>query len=214
MDFRVIGRRVAVFGVLLLAACATPMSRTTAFGEAQDKTLLVTASRPTAMATTIEFRRVDLETGRFLPEIVSIVNAGLGGNQMDQGSPIWMSPKLATPGDYAVVSVTTATFNGVAGGQAWRCFTRSPVYRLASGKISMIPVDEFWRGAPGGQGGANPDPATLLSQFERVRGSYPNVVGEPAVIAPVAAIHWKHGGGMGWTRNCQEPADFVVDEGG
>jgi hypothetical protein len=199
---------------LFQAACATP-PRTMSFDEGRETALLVTASPPTTLATIIEFRRVDLESRTFQSEIISIENAAINGTQINPKSAIWISLKSAKPGDYAIVSLTTNTLNGFGPGQAWGClYSGAPVYRISRGKISIVPVKELWVGAPSGIGGENPTSAAILDVFEIARQDYPNISGPAMTVEPVALIHWNKTRGIGMTRNCSEPTDFVIDRRG
>lgn len=196
---------------LMAVACATPAPTSLVFGPQSNTALLVSASPPTAMATVIELRRVNMETLQFENEIVSVVNAGFGGNQINHRSNIWLSLKEIEGGDYALVSLTTNTFNGYASGQAWRClYSGAPVFTLPSGQISIVQLNAYWGGSPTGLNTRNDDESAVIQEFESARVSYPDVAGQAVVVAPHAVIHWQERRGIGMTRNCLEPPGFEI----
>lgn len=205
-------RMISALALSLAAvACATPAPTSLAFSPQSTSGLLVAAGPRTSLATSVELRRVNMETLQFEDEIVSVVNAGLGGNQINHQSNIWLSIREIEGGDYALVSLTTNTFNGYASGQAWRClYSGAPVFTLPAGQISIVQLNEFWMGAPNGLASQNPIEAHVLQEFESARVRYPGIAGEAIVVAPHAAIHWDERRGIGMTRNCLEPAGFSI----
>lgn len=211
------GRRIglaALFmgSLLLVQGCVTPAPQTLTFGPQSGTGLLVVAGPPAGAATHMELRRVNLETRLFEDEIVPFINAGLGGHQIDPNSNIWLSLREVAGGDYAVVSLSMNTFNGVAQGQVWRCFSgRAPVYRLPRGQISMVQLASTMEAIQSGQVDKPiASEALVLAEFERVRPNYPGVIGEARMVLPSAMISWQEVPGIGWTRNCREPPQFTL----
>ncbi|WP_145960965.1 hypothetical protein [Sphingosinithalassobacter portus] len=201
----------AVTMSLVTVACATPPPISLAFGPQSNTALLVSASPRTAMATTIELRRVNMETLQFEDEIVSVENAGIGGNQINRQSNIWLSLKEIDGGDYALVSLATNTFTGYSSGQAWRClYSGAPVFKLPSGQISIVQLGAYWGGSPTGLSARNDEESVLTQEFESARARYPRIAGQAVVVAPHAIIRWEERRGIRLTRNCSEPSSFEV----
>lgn len=100
---------------LTAVACATPAPTSLVFGPQSNTALLVSAGPPTTMATSIELRRVNMETLQFEDEIVSVVNAGLGGNQINHRSNICPSVRA---------SIVAMSLNGEITSHCSRCAER------------------------------------------------------------------------------------------
>lgn len=201
----------------VVTACATPAPTSLAFGNDSSTALLVAASAPTSMATSVELRRVNMQTMLFEDEVVTIINAGIGGDQIERNSNIWLSMQEIQGGDYALVSVSTNTFNGYAGGSAWRCFySGAPVFKLPAGQISILPLHIYWAGAPGESGYgrrslvSNPNDIALIREFENIRPRYASISGAPIVVTPNSMIRWEERRGVSWNRNCSEPPSFSI----
>jgi hypothetical protein len=175
----------------LLGACATPVSKDMSFGPEGGTALLVMAGPPADNAFSTEFRRVDVANGAFVDKTLEIVNAGLGGHQIngDTRSGIWLSVQEATPGDYAVVKLFELTSPN--SGPTFCLNEGSPVYSLPPGKISIIRIDQvaagmfLTRSLPAGT-----DDAAILKEFASVRERFPNIVGDAVVLSPSAVIRW------------------------
>lgn len=196
--------------MLSVVACATPAPSSLTFGPQSSTALLVAAGPPTFMATTIHFRRVNMETHQFEEEIVSVVNSSVGGNQINRRSNIWLSLRELEGGDYALVSLATSTGDGYA----WRCLhSGAPVFSLPDGQISILQLNAYWTGAPVGLNTQTAQESAVLQEFDSARASYPGVVGRGVLVAPSATIRWEGQRGLGITRNCGEPASFSISDG-
>lgn len=207
--------------VALLGACAMPPTTGMPFDALSPKALLVTSGQPAGKGETTELRRVDLGKGEFRPEVILIVNAGLGGHQIngDTRSGIWLSLQPVEHGDYALVSTSTAaaTDKGVTAPPRPRCLhERVPVFTLSAGKISIVRVEPYRSGDPGNDPNAAPiaSDADVLKEFAAVRTRYPDISGEATIARPVAVISYadkQPDPFDGANRLCAEPPTFTRD---
>ena len=206
-----------VFAIALLGACATPISTTLAFGPSSPKALLVMAGLPAVAAETTEFRRVDLEKGEFRPEVITVVNGGLAGNQIngETKAGVWLSPQEIGPGAYALVSISTATYNGVSSGSRYRCMHGgTPVYALSAGKIGIVRIEPYRLGDPSRKltPGMVASDEDVLKEFAIARTRYADISGEATIIKPTAVINYADKQPdifESANRSCAEPPTFT-----
>lgn len=183
----------------LAAGCATAIPTDTAFGPQSPTALLVMASPPADSAEYTDFRRVDLATGQFHGELITIVNAGFGGHQIngDTKSGVWLSVQEVPAGDYTVTGWSIVVGNGTST-DCWN--TGSPVFNLPAGSITIVNPDRKQL-----LSSLHPALYTLvLSEFEAARKSYPNIVGRPSVAPPHAIIKWKKAGFNAFTEGASK----------
>lgn len=150
--------------------------------------MLVLAGPPATAAETTEFRRVDLSTNRFEPDIVQYVNAGLGGHQIngDGKSGVWLSPQVVPAGDYALVAVAIAIMNG----SDVECLEQaSPVFSLPAGKIGIVRAARYSLG-PLAVAASEVSDEVVLREFAEVRKQFPNIRGEAVIVTPRAVISY------------------------
>jgi hypothetical protein len=188
--------------ITLTGACASNAPINAAFDPGAGKALLLIAQPMTAWDTTHSFRRVNLETGEFLGDAISVSAGLLGGashlNTDDPRRRVMLAFREVEPGDYARVGLSGGTGNMFVSGSVIYCFDDdggAPVFTLRPGEISIIVVDDITI-----HGGAYdvrvshdaptvPDPVAL-EDFARARERYPAIAGDAVVAAPRAAIHW------------------------
>src|SRR5262245_27635333 len=98
------------------------------------------------MATSTEFRRVDLATSTFGDDLFNVIAASMGTSHVissGAANGVSLSMLEVQPGDYALVSLSAATYNGYSNGQSWLCsHIETPVYSIQAGQISVIST--FW----------------------------------------------------------------------
>lgn len=185
-------RLPAILTLAMVGACATPPSTGMSFGPVSPMALLVISAPPASRVETVEFRRVDLLRNEFRPEMFTIQNAGMIGNQMngDTSSGIWLSLQEVPHGDYALVSISTATTGAVSSVLQHHCLrTGAPVFSTYAGKISIVRTEPF-RPNDGGKSPNTTKVASdddVLKEFESARTRYPAITGK-AAIADVKTI--------------------------
>ena len=197
---KVAARRLAALVTLSaqLGACATAVPADTAFGPQSAAALLVMAAPPADNAEYTVFRRVDLATGQFQGELITIVNAGFGGHQIngDTKSGIWLSPQEVPAGDYTITSwgIVEGNYTNV------RCWTSgSPVFSVPASKITIVAADRS-QAMPGQDQPRQRVNQIMLDEFATARTKYPNITGAASVAPPIAVIEWEEIGINGFVE--------------
>jgi len=172
--------------------------------------LVVVAAPQTSLATTTEFRRVDIAEGRFLDERFSIRTAGIGTSHVvnrSSESGIMLSMSEVEPGSYALLSIRTASPNSYESVIELCLNQHTPVFRLEPGQIAIISTRESWRQLS--QRGF--DDHLVLQEFEQARVRFPGIIGGAVMLQQQAAISWIE---QPWTLShparCREPDTFSV----
>lgn len=202
MMTRLVRTVVMLAATFLVAACASSGPAATAFSPSSPTALLVLAGPKYPFAANTGFRRVDLATRTFAPGYEGF-GTGIVGSQINRDGPVYFSTREVTPGDYALVSLLAVT-----GAEVWTCMEqRAPVFSLRPGTVTIVRTDSYWAGTRG----LPPPPVVsdrnVLDAFAVVRATYPDLLGQASIAAPIAVLRWQPGG-MGMTRNCSEPAGF------
>lgn len=210
-------RLLAIFAIALLGACATPPSTSMPFGPLSPMALLVISAPPASRVETAEFRRVDLLRDEFRPEIITIQNAGMVGNQIngDTNSGIWLSLQEVPHGDYALVSVSTATNSSVSSILRHHCIRDgAPVFSVHPGRISVVRTEPYRLGDPSKTLNvtAIASDEDVLKEFATARTRYPGIIGEATIAKPTAIIAYadkRPDVFESANRSCAEPPTFT-----
>lgn len=159
------------------------------------------------------YQRVDLATGRTLPETLSYaVFTGLFEIDSSRVTPALKQELgiediafgsfkggyngyLMVPGDYALVGIVQPNTNGIGSWVDVRCFTgAAPVFHLAAGKVSML--ESANRKNERVEKGDAYDPAVAAKDAKLARflaDGYPGITAETQLAPVVAKIQFSVG---------------------
>jgi hypothetical protein len=182
---------------------------------AAGEAMLIVAVSAIGTAGAMHFQRVDAEKGAFETPPTAMVFAAWGaGDKMKrpegQETSLWVLGdeinfliKKVPAGTYAATFVYWNTFNGAYSGTASNCLSEgAKMFTVAPGSLSLVDSrDAFPPGTLARLGGNHSD-ADMLAQFAQTRLNYPDLIGEPVLVAPSAEARWTPKIGL-FTNPCE-----------
>lgn len=200
---------------LVLAGCATaptdlafaPSSAvaggTANLQSSQEQALLVVAVGAISMGGAYQFQRIDTEQLVFADDPVALSFGAWGvGDRMarpegERGSMWVLRDEInflvrpVAPGTYAASHASWSTYNGVSSGTAWTCQdSGAPTFELQAGQINLVLSSDAFPPGTLTRLSTTFTVEEVLDQFARTRTVYPNLHGDPVILAPTLEARW------------------------
>ena len=210
--------RSIVLLCLFVAGCAGSISKDLAYDENGKTAFVVLATNHinpgSSTAYSFNFRKVDLENGKFLKGSFKIEFpspgsfAALSSDQLATPEDVYIrnvfGGKDVTPGVYALTSTHSIVSYGASTRTSIFCSSLgAPVFALEPGVVNVVATGS-------GRIPRSPDANQALAEAQIVLSAYPNIAAEIVSSPRLATIEFDGGKSMFGQPTCQQRGGFSI----